>query len=58
MQRIRYVLSPRHPHPGPGERITAEILDYIRYAKEKGCSMTGPEDPEIEEINILTQEAQ
>ena len=38
-------------------RITAEILDYIRYAKEKGCSMTGPEDPEIEEINILTQEA-
>lgn len=57
MQRIRYVLSPRIPILAPGERITAEILDYIRYAKEKGCSMTGPEDPEIEEINILTQEA-
>ena len=27
----------------PGERITGPILDYIRYAKEKGCSMTGPE---------------
>ena len=35
-----------------------EMLERtIRYAKEKGCSMTGPEDPEIEEINILTQEA-
>lgn len=48
---------PGIPILAPGERITAEILDYIRYAKEKGCSMTGPEDPEIEEINILTQEA-
>ena len=28
----------------PGERITEEILDYIEYAKAKGCSMTGPED--------------
>ena len=34
-----------------------EILDYIRYAKAKGCSMTGPEDPEINYINVLTQEA-
>ena len=48
---------PGIPILAPGERITREILDYIRYAKEKGCSMTGPEDPEIEEINILTQEA-
>lgn len=37
-----------------GERITGEILDYIEYAKSKGCSMTGPEDPKIEHINILT----
>ena len=50
------MLSPGNPHLAPGERITAEILDYIRYAKAKGCSMTGPEDPEIERINILTQE--
>lgn len=47
---------PGIPILAPGERITAEILDYIRYAKAKGCSMTGPEDPEIERINILTQE--
>ena len=37
----------------PGERITEEILDYIEYAKAKGCSMTGPEDPVIEHLNVL-----
>ena len=48
---------PGIPILAPGERITQEILDYIRYAKAKGCSMTGPEDPEINYINVLTQEA-
>ena len=33
--------------------ITAEILDYIEYAKAKGCSMTGPEDPDILRLNVL-----
>ena len=45
---------PGIPILAPGERITPEILDYIEYAKSKGCSMTGPEDPKIEHINILT----
>jgi arginine/lysine/ornithine decarboxylase len=44
---------PGIPVVAPGERITAEILDYIRYAKAKGCSMTGPEDPDIQRINVL-----
>lgn len=44
---------PGIPILSPGERITADILDYISYAKIKGCSMTGPEDPEIENINVL-----
>ncbi len=44
---------PGIPILAPGERITAEILDYIEYAKAKGCSMTGPEDPEILYINVL-----
>lgn len=44
---------PGIPILAPGERITPEILRYIEYAKEKGCSMTGPEDPEIENINVL-----
>ena len=44
---------PGIPILAPGERITGEILDYIEYAKLKGCSMTGPEDPDIERINVL-----
>ena len=44
---------PGIPILAPGERITREILDYIRYAKEKGCSMTGPEDPDILRLNVL-----
>ena len=38
---------PGIPILAPGERITEEILRYIAYAKEKGCSMTGPEDAGI-----------
>ena len=37
----------------PGEEITGEIIRYIEYAKEKGCSMTGPEDAGIERLNVL-----
>lgn len=44
---------PGIPILAPGEQITEEILDYILYAKEKGCSMTGPEDPNIERLNVL-----
>ncbi len=44
---------PGIPILAPGEKITSEILDYIEYAKIKGCSMTGPEDPEINNINVL-----
>ncbi|MBR5743068.1 MAG: arginine decarboxylase, partial [Clostridia bacterium] len=44
---------PGIPVLAPGERITEEILDYIEYAKAKGCSMTGPEDPDILRLNVL-----
>ena len=44
---------PGIPILAPGERITQDILDYIEYAKVKGCSLTGPEDPEILNINVL-----
>ena len=47
---------PGIPILAPGERITREIIDYIRYANEKGCSMTGPEDPAIERLNVLKGE--
>ncbi len=45
---------PGIPILAPGERITTQILDYIEYARNKGCSLTGPEDPEIRHINVLT----
>ena len=44
---------PGIPILAPGERITQEILDYIAYAKEKGCSLTGPEDEDIDNLNVL-----
>lgn len=44
---------PGIPILAPGERITEEILDYIEYAKMKGCLMTGPEDSSISNLNIL-----
>ncbi len=44
---------PGIPILAPGERITREVLDYIAYAKIKGCCMTGPEDPEILRMNVL-----
>ena len=47
---------PGIPILAPGERITGEILRYIAYAKEKGCSMTGPEDPDIRRLNVLKEE--
>lgn len=46
---------PGIPILAPGEQITDEILRYILYAKEKGCSMTGPEDAKIEYLNVLEE---
>ena len=46
---------PGIPILAPGEEITADILKYISYAKEKGCSMTGPEDAGIERLNVLKE---
>lgn len=46
---------PGIPILAPGEQITHEILDYIVYAKEKGCSLTGPEDPGINRLNVLKE---
>lgn len=37
----------------PGERITKEIIEYIEYAKEKGCSLQGTHDPEVNYINVI-----
>ncbi len=44
---------PGIPILSPGELITPEIIEYIRYAKEKGCQMTGTEDLNIERLNVM-----
>ena len=46
---------PGIPILAPGERITPDIIQYIKYAKEKGCSMTGPEDLNIERLNVMSR---
>lgn len=47
---------PGIPILAPGEVITEEILDYIYYAKKKGCFMTGPEDMKIERLNVIVNQ--
>ena len=44
---------PGIPILAPGERITQEIVDYIQFAKERGCSLQGTEDPEVNHINVI-----
>jgi arginine decarboxylase len=44
---------PGIPILAPGERISKEIVDYITYCKEKGCLVTGPQDLQIEQLNVL-----
>ncbi len=43
---------PGIPILAPGEMVTKEIVEYIEYAKGKGCSMTGPEDLQLERLNV------
>lgn len=46
---------PGIPILAPGELITQEIIEYIIYAKEKGCSMQGTQDPYVENLNVLVK---
>lgn len=46
---------PGIPILAPGERITAEIIDYISYSKAKGSFLTGTEDMMIENIRIVEE---
>ena len=44
---------PGIPILAPGELITAEIADYITYAKGKGCFVTGAQDSAIEHLLVV-----
>lgn len=46
---------PGIPILAPGERITEDVVEYILYAKEKGCSMQGTEDPAVERLMVLAE---
>lgn len=37
----------------PGERITEDIIEYILYAKEKGCSLQGTMDVNAEYLQVI-----
>lgn len=47
---------PGIPILAPGEKITQEVIDYIRYASEKGCMITGPEKMDASSLNVLKGE--
>ena len=46
---------PGIPILAPGEVITQEIIDYIEFAKEKGCSMQGPASSDISHLYVLKE---
>ncbi len=44
---------PGIPILAPGELITSDILEYIAYAKKKGCLLTGTKDLSVEQIQVV-----
>lgn len=46
---------PGIPILSPGEKITKKIIDYIVYAKDKGCFLTGTEDLSVRRLNVLKE---
>lgn len=45
---------PGIPILAPGELITKDAIEYITYAKAKGCNLTGAEDMNTDKINVMT----
>lgn len=44
---------PGIPILAPGELITKDIIEHILYAKEKGCSLQGTADPDVNFLEVL-----
>jgi len=47
---------PGIPVLAPGEKITKDIVEYIKYSIDKGCVITGPEAMDISRLNVLKGE--
>lgn len=39
----------------PGEEISQEIIDYVLLQKQNGGNIIGPEDTNLENINIVEE---
>ncbi len=46
---------PGIPIIAPGERVTADIIRHIAFAKEKGCSLQGTADPCTEYLQVIKE---
>ena len=44
---------PGIPILAPGELVTKDALEYIIYAKAKGCNLLGAEDMNTEKLNVM-----
>ena len=44
---------PGIPVVAPGEMITDEILNYVKYAKKKGCQILGTQDLNVDYVNVM-----
>ncbi|MDS1029106.1 aminotransferase class V-fold PLP-dependent enzyme [Bacillota bacterium LX-D] len=49
------VYPPGIPIVAPGEKITKDIVDYIKLLKNNHCLLQGPEDTFVDNIKILKQ---
>jgi len=46
---------PGIPIISPGERVTDEIIDYILFARAKGCSLQGADDPRADYLKVIKE---
>ena len=46
---------PGIPIISPGERVTTEIIDYILFAREKGCSLIGAADSRADYLQVIKE---
>ena len=44
---------PGIPILAPGEKITQEIVEFIKYSRAKGCVVTGPEVMDASRLNVM-----
>lgn len=44
---------PGIPILAPGEEVTEEAVEYILFAKERGCFLSGAHDPETQHLQVL-----